>query len=81
MSMTPHGNHPSLFDDQEGLDRTPLGGGFELCRHKDAEKTRTRMWHGYYWATHIEEGSYEIRSVPTSLGEHSVPGASCPTRA
>ncbi len=72
--MTPRGDEPSLFDDQEGPDLTPPGEGFELYRHKDAEKMRTRGWHGYYWARRTEEGDYEIRSVPSSLGEPSMPG-------
>ena len=35
---------------------------------------RTKNWHGYYWAKQTEEGDYEIRSVPSALGERSVPG-------
>jgi hypothetical protein len=35
---------------------------------------RTKNWHGYYWARRTGEGDYEIRSVPSTLGEHSVPG-------
>jgi hypothetical protein len=76
------GNHPSLHDDQEGPDLAPPGEGFELYRHKNAEKMRTKNWHGYYWARRTEEGDYEIRSVPSMLGEHSVQGGvSCPRRA
>jgi hypothetical protein len=60
------------FDDEEGLDLTPPEEGFELYRHKDTEKMRTKDWHGYYWAKRTEQGNYEIRSVPSSLGEHSV---------
>ena len=76
--MTPRSDDPSLFDHQEGSDLTPPGEGFELYRHKDAEKMRTRNWHGYYWAKQNEEGDYEIRSVPSSLGEHSLPGGVMP---
>ena len=76
--VAPRGNHPSAHDDQEGPDLTPPGEGFELYRHKDAEKIGTRGWHGYYWARRIEAGDYEIRSVPSSLGEHSVPGGIFP---
>ena len=47
--MTPRGDEPSLFDDQEGPDLAPPGEGFALYRHKGAEKIRTRNWHGYYW--------------------------------
>ena len=48
--------------------------GFELYRHKDAEKMRTKNRRGYYWTKRTEQGNCEIRSVPSSLGEHSVPG-------
>ncbi len=65
---TPHG------DDDVVLGRLPPGGGFKLYRHKNAEKMRTKNWHGYYWARPTGEGEYEIRSVPSTLGEHSVPG-------
>jgi hypothetical protein len=37
---------------------------------------RTKGWHGYYWAKLTERGDYEIRGVPSTLGEHSRPGAS-----
>ena len=60
--------------DLEGLDPTPPEGGYELYRHKNAGGMETRNWHGLYWARRNEEGDYEIRSVPTSLGETSVPG-------
>ena len=66
------------IDDEEGLDLTPPGVGFELYRHKDAERMKTKGWHGYYWARRTEQGDYEIRSVPSSLGEHSVPGGVMP---
>ena len=66
------------FDDKEGPDLTPPEEGFELYRHKDAEKMRTKNWRGYYWARRTEQGDYEIRSVPSSLGEHSVPGGVLP---
>ncbi len=39
---------------------------------------RTKIWHGYYWARRTEEGDYEIRSVPSTLGEHSMPGGVFP---
>ena len=73
-------NNGSLpFDDEgKGLNLAPPDEGFELYRHKDAEKMRTKGWHGYYWARRTEQGDYEIRSVPSSLGEHSVPGGVMP---
>jgi hypothetical protein len=76
--VTPFSNEPSLFDDREGPGLTPPGEGFELYRHKHAEKMRTKGWHGYYWARRTQEGDYEIRSVPSMLGEHSVPGGVVP---
>ena len=76
--MAPHGDEPSLFDDQDGPDSSPPGEGFELYRYKDAHEMTTKNWHGYYWAKRTEEGDYEIRSVPSTLGEHSVPGGVMP---
>ena len=35
-------------------------------------------WSGLYWARRTESGDYEIRSVPTSLGEPSAPGGTMP---
>jgi hypothetical protein len=65
-------------DDDVGLERLPPEGGFELYRHKNADESRTRIWHGYYWARRTEAGDYEIRSVPSTLGEHSMPGGVFP---
>ena len=76
--MAPRDNEPSLFDDEEGPDLTPPGESFELYRHKNADMMRTKGWHGYYWARRTEEGDYEIRSVPSTLGEHSLPGGILP---
>jgi hypothetical protein len=78
--VTPHGYEPSLFGDEEGSDLTPPGEGFELYRYKDAEKMRTSGWHGYYWARQNEAGDYEIRSVPSTLGEHSAQGGVMPKK-
>ena len=44
--MAPRDNEPSLFDDQEGPDLSSPGEGFELYRHKNADKMRTKGWHG-----------------------------------
>ena len=76
--MTPRDNEPSLFDDQEGPNLSLPGEGFELYRHKIADKMRMKEWHGYYWARLTEQGDYEIRGVPSSLGEHSRPGGVFP---
>ena len=42
-----------------------------MYRHRNAEATSKRGWHGLYWARRNGAGDYEIRSVPTSLGEPS----------
>lgn len=49
-----------------------------MYRHRNADVTRTRGWHGLYWARRNAAGDYEIRSVPTSLGERSVDGGTMP---
>jgi hypothetical protein len=66
------------FDDEEGPDLAPPEEGYELYRHKDVERMKTKNWRGYYWARRTEEGDYEIRSVPSSLGEHSAVGGVMP---
>ncbi len=76
--MAPHGKRRPGFGDEEEPDFRPPGVGFELYRHKHVEKMRTKNWHGYYWARPTKQGSYEIRSVPSSLGERSVPGGVMP---
>jgi len=62
----------------ESLNLTPPGEGFELYRHKNSGSTRTKGWHGMYWARRTPGGDYELRSVPTSLGEPSAPGGVFP---
>ncbi len=76
--MAPPGNEPLPGDEQEGLNLIPPEEGFELYRYKNADNMRTKNWHGYYWARRTEEGDYEVRSVPASLGEHSVAGGIFP---
>ncbi len=49
-----------------------------MYRHRNADVTRTRGWHGLYWARRDGAGDYEIRSVPTSLGEPSVDAGTMP---
>jgi len=74
-NLSPHG------DDDVVLERVPPEGGFELYRYKNAEKMRTKNWHGYYWARRTGEEDYEIRSVPSTLGEHSISGGVFPEEA
>lgn len=61
--------------------KEPPGAGYELYRHRNAATTRTEGWHGLYWARRTARGDYEIRSVPTSLGESSVRGGIMPGEA
>ena len=42
-----------------------------MYRHRKAGEMRTEGWHGCYWARCTEGGAYEIRTVPSSLGEPS----------
>jgi hypothetical protein len=65
---------------EEGPNLAPPGEGFELYRHKNADAMKTRGWHGLYWAREREDGDYELRSVPTSLGEPSAPGGVMPAK-
>jgi hypothetical protein len=58
--VAPCDNEPSLTDDQEGPDPGSPGEGFELYRHKNADKMRTKAWHGYYWSRLTEQGDYAI---------------------
>ncbi len=73
MSPPPH------EDPSEDRERpSPPGPGYELYRHREAESLKTEGWNGLYWARRTESGDYEIRSVPTSLGEPSAPGGVMP---
>ena len=74
-NLSPHG------DDDVILEWVPPEDGFDLYLYKNAEKMRTKTWHGYYWARSTAEGDYEIRSVPSMLGEHSMPGGIFPKDA
>jgi hypothetical protein len=74
-NLSPHG------DDNVVLERVPPEDGFDLYRYKNAEKMRTKTWHGYYWVRRTAKEDYEIRSVPSTLGEHSMPGGIFPKEA
>lgn len=66
---------------EEGPDIAPPGEGFELYRHKNAGANAgvtASGWHGLYWARKREDGDYDLRSVPTSLGEPSAQGGVMP---
>ena len=73
MSPQPH-EDPSADRERP----TPPEPGYELYRHRDAASMQTKGWHGLYWARPTGSGGYEIRSVPTSLGEPSSPGGVMP---
>lgn len=64
--------------EEEGPNLAPPGEGYELYRHKNADAMNTRNWHALYWARKREDGDYELRSVPTSLGEPSAQGGVMP---
>jgi hypothetical protein len=65
-----------LSEDESGL--FPPEEGYELYRHKNAEAMKTENWHGLYWARRNERSDYEIRTVSSSSGEHSMPGGVFP---
>jgi hypothetical protein len=71
-------DRPLPGDDDVVLERLWPEGGFELYRYKNADKMRTKKWHGCYWGRQTERGDYEIRTVPSALGEHSLPGGVFP---
>ena len=62
----------------ENLNLKPPAEGFELYRHKDAERMTTQGWSGLYWARMNEAGDYEIRSVAREGEAHSVTGGIFP---
>ena len=81
LKVKPPNDRTSPGDEREegvvGL--APPEGGYELYRHKNAEGTKTKGWHGYYWARKNGAGDYEIRSAPSSsTGERSMPGGVLP---
>ena len=62
----------------DGPDVSPPGEGYGLYRHRNAGALRPKGWHGLYWARRNEAGNYELRSVPSSLGEYPAPGGIMP---
>ena len=57
---------------------SPPEAGYELYRHRNAGALGEKGWNGLYWARRTGSGDYEIRSVPTSLGEPSARGGVFP---
>jgi hypothetical protein len=66
----------ALGEDETGV--TPPEAGYELYRHKNAGDMKTKNWHGLYWARRNKKGNFEVRTVPSSEGERSVPGGVFP---
>jgi hypothetical protein len=65
----------------EGLNLEPPEGGYELWRHKNADKMATKGWSGLYWARPTSGGDYEIRT-PAREGEaYSYPAGGLPGEA
>lgn len=69
---------PPNLDRIDPRSAEPPGEGFGLYRHRNAAGLRTVGWHGYFWARPTAAGEYELRSVPTSLGEPSIAGGVAP---
>ena len=65
----------------EGLNLEPPEGGFELWRHKNADKMGTKGWSGLYWARKTQEGDYEIRTLAREGEAFSYPGGLFPKEA
>ena len=66
---------------KKGLNLTPPGEGFDLYRHRNADRLNTRGWSGLYWVRRITSGDYEIRSVAGEGEGHSYPGGVFPGEA
>jgi hypothetical protein len=65
----------------EGLNLTPPGEGFELWRHRNADKMGTEGWSGLYWARPTSGGDYEIRTLAREGEALSYPGGVFPKEA
>ena len=65
----------------DGLILEPPEGGFELWRHKNADKMITKGWSGLYWARKTAGGDYEIRTLTREGEAFSYPGGVFPKEA
>ena len=65
----------------EGLNLAAPEGGFELWRHKNADKMITKGWSGLYWARKTAGGDYEIRTLTREGEAFSYPGGVFPKEA
>ena len=68
-------------DPYEGLNLEPPDEGFELWRHRNAEKMGTRGWSGLYWPRKTAGGDYEIRALTREGEPYSYPGGVFPREA
>jgi hypothetical protein len=68
-------------DPYEGLNLEPPEVGFELWRHKNADKMITKGWSGLYWARKMAGGDYEIRTLTREGEAFSYPGGFFPKEA
>jgi len=65
----------------EGLNLAPPDEGFELWRHKNADRMVTKGWSGLYWAKPTQDGDYEIRTLTREGEAYSYPGGVFPRAA
>jgi hypothetical protein len=65
-------------DPYEGLNLERPEGGYELWRHKNADKMGTKGWSGLYWARPTSDGDYEIRTLTRQGEAYSYPGGVFP---
>jgi hypothetical protein len=68
-------------DSYEGLNLEPPEEGFELWRHRNADKMGTEGWSGLYWARPTSDGDYEIRTLTRQGEAFSYPGGVFPKAA
>ena len=68
-------------DPYEGLNLEPPEGGYELWRHRNAEKMGTKGWSALYWARLTSGGDYEIRTLAREGEAYSYPGGVFPRAA
>ena len=68
-------------DHYEGLNLEPPEGGFELWRHRNADKMGTKGWSGLCWARLTSGGDYEIRTVARQGEAFSYPEGVFPKAA
>jgi hypothetical protein len=68
------------YNPYEGLNLEPPEGGYELWRHKNADKMATKGWSGLYWARPTSGGDYEIRTLRREGEAYSYPAGDFPGR-